>query len=78
LREQQLLKEDIRDLTRVQELDQMEILAKLSPHLEVFANQLKIKHIFQVGIQGDFVDQDVFTLQSPTIIPAKTFLSQLV
>jgi len=52
--------------------------AKLSKNLEVFAKQLKIEHVFQVAIHGNFIDQDIFELNRPAIIPAKTFLSQLV
>jgi len=50
----------------------------LSPSLEVFAKQLKVDHVFQVAIDGEYVDQNVFDLKHPVIVPAKTFLSQLV
>jgi len=50
----------------------------LSSNLEVFAKQLKIDHVFQVAIDGDYVDKNVFDLKYPVIIPAKTFLSQLL
>lgn len=52
--------------------------AKLSKNLEVFAKQLQIQHVFQVAIHGDYIEQDIFELNRPVIIPAKTFLSQLV
>ena len=54
------------------------IKEKLSPTLAVFQKQLSLKHVFQVAMDGDYVDQDIFTLDKPTIVPAKTFLSQLV
>jgi len=50
----------------------------LSSNLEIFAKQLKIDHVFQVAIDGDYVDKNVFDLKRPVIVPAKTFLSQLV
>ncbi len=50
----------------------------LSPNLERFGNQLSIKHIFQVALDGEYVNRDVFKLERPAIIPAKTFLSQLI
>ena len=54
------------------------IKEKLSPTLAVFQKQLLLKHVFQVAMDGDYVDQDIFTLDKPTVVPAKTFLSQLV
>jgi len=50
----------------------------LSPALEVFANQLKVDHVFQVAVDGEYVDKNVFELKRPAIVSAKTFLSQLV
>ncbi|GJL83990.1 MAG: ATPase [marine bacterium B5-7] len=50
----------------------------LSPNLERFGNQLSVKHIFQVALDGEYVDRDVFKMERPAIIPARTFLSQLV
>jgi len=50
----------------------------LSSSLDVFSKQLKIEHVFQVGIDGEFIDKNVFTIKRPVIVPAKTFLSQLV
>jgi predicted AAA+ superfamily ATPase len=51
---------------------------KLSPNLEVFRKQLNLEHVFQVAIDGEYVDQDVFSVNRPVIVPAKTFLSQLI
>jgi len=50
----------------------------LSSSLELFAKQLGVEHVFQVGIDGAYVDKNVFELMRPIIVPAKTFLSQLV
>lgn len=50
----------------------------LSPHLSYFKKLLDVKHALQVAIDGDYVDQDVFSYERPVIVPAKTFLSQLV
>jgi len=50
----------------------------LSPALEVFANQIKVDHVFQVVVDGEYVDKNVFELKRPVIVSAKTFLSQLV
>ena len=49
----------------------------LSSNLDKFSKQLKPKHIFQVSIEGDFIDKDIFQITRPMIVPAKTFLSQL-
>ncbi|MCF6235420.1 MAG: hypothetical protein L3J70_03450 [Gammaproteobacteria bacterium] len=50
----------------------------LSSSLEVFAKQLKVDHVFQVAIDGEFIDKNVFDVKHPVIVPTKTFLSQLV
>ena len=50
---------------------------RISPNLEVFRKQLSIENTFQVTINGDFVEKDVFQIKQPLIVPAKTFLSQL-
>jgi len=51
---------------------------KLSANLALFANQLGVVHAFQVAIDGAYVDEDIFTIKRPMIVPAKTFLAQLV
>jgi len=51
---------------------------RLSTSLEVFAKQLKVNHVFQVGMDGEFIDKNVFDIKRPVIVSAKTFLSQLV
>ncbi len=50
----------------------------LSSSLEIFARQLKVDHIFQVAIDAEYINKNVFELKRPVIVPAKTFLSQLV
>jgi len=52
--------------------------SKLSPSLQLFAKQMGVTHVFQLGIEGDFIDKNVFEIRRPVIVPAKTFLSQLV
>jgi uncharacterized protein len=50
----------------------------LSPNLKFFQQQIKAEYAFQVTINMDYVDRDCFTESGPVIVPAKTFLSQLV
>jgi hypothetical protein len=50
----------------------------ISPSLYYFYEQLKPKHAFQVVVDMDYVDSDCFTEKGPLIVPAKTFLSQLI
>lgn len=50
----------------------------LSRHLKYFQQQLKAPHAVQVVFDLDYIDQDCFCLERPMIVPAKTFLSQLV
>jgi len=50
----------------------------LSNSLGIFAKQLKVDHIFQVAIDAEYINKNVFELKRPVIVPAKTFLSQLV
>lgn len=50
----------------------------LSPHLHHFQQHLNAPHVFQVALDLPYVNKDCFSLTSPTIVPAKTFLSQLV
>jgi len=52
--------------------------AKLSPHLAYFQAQTKAEHAFQVALDMDFINKNCFEIHTPIIIPAKTFLSQLV
>ena len=50
---------------------------RISPNLEVFRKQLSVENIFQVTMEGDYVEKDAFQIKQPVIVPAKTFLSQL-
>lgn len=51
----------------------------MSPSLKYFQEQLKAPFAFQVVIQADYVDADCFCSQGrPIIVPARTFLSQLL
>ena len=47
--------------------------------LKYYQDQLKAPFAFQVVIDADFVDADCFAKPgSPLVVPAKTFLSQLL
>lgn len=50
----------------------------LSPHLGEFQKQTRAEHAFQVVVDMPFVNQDCFAFDKPMIVPAKTFLSQLI
>jgi predicted AAA+ superfamily ATPase len=50
----------------------------LTESLSHFQKQLNVAHAFQVVLKMPFVDKDCFTVQHPVIVPARTFLSQLV
>jgi predicted AAA+ superfamily ATPase len=51
---------------------------RLSPALLKYHGLLATKHAFQLNVDAEFVERDCFTLKTPKILPAKTFLSQLV
>jgi len=50
----------------------------LSPSLARFQKQLGAPHAFQVALDAPYVDVDCFSRTDPVIVPARTFLSQLV
>ncbi|OAI48762.1 hypothetical protein AYO45_04230 [Gammaproteobacteria bacterium SCGC AG-212-F23] len=50
----------------------------LSSALHHFQSQLHVPHVFQLAFDLPYVDIDSFSLKKPMIVPAKTFLSQLV
>ncbi len=52
--------------------------ARISSNLKKFQQATGAKHAFHVVINMDYVDVDCFSYQKPVIVPAKTFLSQLV
>ena len=49
----------------------------ISKALYRFKEKVQPKHIFQVVYDLPFIEKDCFLVKEPTIIPAKTFLSQL-
>ena len=50
----------------------------LSGNLEHFQQQTGAKHAFQVVVDADYVDRDCFSYTQPVVVPARTFLSQLL
>lgn len=52
--------------------------AGLSPHLQHFQQQIQAEHAFQVVIDAPYVNKNCFEHHEPIIVPAITFLSQLV
>lgn len=50
----------------------------LSPSLKYFQEQIHAEYAFQVAFDADYIDFDFRELKKPMIIPASTFLSQLV
>jgi len=51
---------------------------ELSKSLMHFQKQINAEHVFQVAYDMPFVDKDCFQFKRPMIVPATTFLSQLV
>ena len=52
--------------------------APLSTTLEYFQKQVRASHAFQVVFDADYVARDCFEVQTPVIVPARTFLAQLI
>ncbi len=50
----------------------------LSGALARFQEQTGAKHAFQVALNAEYVDRDCFEFTEPTIVPARTLLTQLV
>ena len=51
----------------------------ISPSLKYFQQQLAAPHAFQVVLDANYVDADCFARPgAPIIVPARTFLSQLL
>ncbi|MCX7338410.1 MAG: DUF4143 domain-containing protein [Alphaproteobacteria bacterium] len=53
----------------------------ISKNLLYFQNQLNAEHVFQVAVEAEYIDADCFSSAAPgnaIIVPAKTFLSQLI
>jgi len=51
---------------------------KVSPALEYFQSETQAPYAFQVVLNMDYVDKDCFQFHVPYIVPARTFLSQLI
>ena len=51
---------------------------RLSPALGYFQSQTKAPHAFQVTLDMDYVNADCFRERQPIVVPARTFLSQLI
>ena len=50
----------------------------ISRWLYYYQEKLKVPHAFQIGFDLPYVEKDCFKFKEPVIVPAKTFLSQLV
>jgi len=50
----------------------------VSPHLDYFFKVTGAKHAFQVVLDLAYEEIDCFTYTQPIVVPASTFLSQLV
>lgn len=50
----------------------------ISKWLYYFQKKLNVPHAFQIGFDLPYVDEDCFKIKKPVIVPAKTFLSQLI
>ena len=50
---------------------------RLSPSLTFYQKRLGVRHAFQVVMNLPYEDVDCFALDEPTVVPARTFLSQL-
>lgn len=50
----------------------------ISKWLYYFQEKLQVPHAFQIGFDLPYVNKDCFSVDGPVIVPAKTFLSQLI
>lgn len=50
---------------------------RLSPSLPYFQRQIDARHAFQVVVDTPYVEADCFRRSDPTVVPARTLLSQL-
>lgn len=50
----------------------------LSASLGYFQKQIQAPHAFQIVLNADYEDVNCFEYSQPVIVPARTFLSQLV
>ncbi len=51
---------------------------RISSNLEYFQKQLACPHAFQVVMNLEYINKNCFNYKTPIIVPASTFLSQLV
>ena len=51
---------------------------RLSPNLAHYQRLTGAKHAFQVVLDAQYVNRDCFEVGTPVVVPARTFLSQLV
>ncbi len=51
---------------------------RLDPALGHFQRQLRAAHALQVVLEADYVEADCFSRPDPLVVPARTFLSQLL
>jgi predicted AAA+ superfamily ATPase len=50
----------------------------LSPSLKYMQDALKAKYAFQVVLELPYVNKSCFDIHTPVVVPARTFLSQLI
>lgn len=50
----------------------------INPNLYYYQSQTQAPYAFQVAFDAPYIDEDCFSVKKPTIVPARTFLSQLV
>ena len=50
----------------------------LSPSLKYYQDQIKAPHAFQVVLDREYVAVDCIARHEPTVVPARTLLSQLL
>lgn len=50
----------------------------LSPTLKYYQGQIKAPHAFQIVVDREYVPVDCFSRNEPTVVPARTLLSQLL
>ena len=51
---------------------------RLSDSLEHFQRQTGAKYAFQVVVDANYIDKVCFSYTQPVVVPARTFLSQLL
>lgn len=51
---------------------------RISKNLAYFQDKIKAKHAFQVAFDMEYIPKDCFKHLTPIIVPARTFLTQLV